>query len=340
MCQDHYSVDNCGNVSTVNATYIEPSAKTLLMTGQKIIDIFTQNVTKPYILQRLTERCYFFGGGFYTTLFYVGDEGVLLFDPVENQGTNILKAIKEVTPLPVTAIVYSHNHADHICSTPDILKETSNDVRIIASEATITKMKLLDCKFPTPTEVVQWPTGALKFESVTVQLYGFEHAAHTDDASAWLLVEEEVCHCPDLINGDQPPFWRFGTAENYVYFQRNVEELGKLAWKHATLGHGNVGSKEDVKFVLEFLADLDAAVKQAMGAVSFAVVGNMSKYTNHAALMMTWQKAIRDNVMEVLRPKYGKTYGFEVSTPANIEMVILRMLIISTELQDIKPQYI
>ena len=48
-------------------------------------------------------------------MFYVGEK-VLLFDPVENAGEKILKAISEVTKLPVTTIVYSHAHADHISS--------------------------------------------------------------------------------------------------------------------------------------------------------------------------------------------------------------------------------
>jgi glyoxylase-like metal-dependent hydrolase (beta-lactamase superfamily II) len=98
--------------STVGAPYVEPSATEPLAPGAKLAHLFALNVTKPYYLQRLTGRTYFFGGGFYTTTFYVGDEGVLVFDPPEGQGEHLVQAIGEVTSLPVTAIVYSHNHAD------------------------------------------------------------------------------------------------------------------------------------------------------------------------------------------------------------------------------------
>ena len=111
--------------STVNATYVEPSATEPLAPGAKLGHLFALNATQPYYLQRLTERTYFFGGGFYTTTFYVGDEGVLVFDPPEGQGEHLLQAIAEVTSLPVTAIVYSHGHADHMIGAPAILAAAS-----------------------------------------------------------------------------------------------------------------------------------------------------------------------------------------------------------------------
>lgn len=150
-------------LSTANATYVSPSATKKLRLGAKIGYLFTLNVSKPYFLQRLTDRTHFFNGGFYTTAFYVGDEGVLLLDVPEKQGAKVLQAIAEVTTLPMTAIVYSHNHADHIIDTPVILDASSvagvKGVRIIASTATNTKMKLLKCNPPSAQRdggVAEW----------------------------------------------------------------------------------------------------------------------------------------------------------------------------------------
>lgn len=229
----------------------------------------------------LTERTYFFGGGFYTTTFYVGDNGVLLFDPSEGQGANVLAAIAEVTSVPVTAIVYSHNHADHIIGTTVILDAARaadvKNVRIIASAQTDAKMKLLKSSLPAPTETVAWPNGSFEFEGLTVQLNGCTRAAHTDDAAALLLVQEKVAHLPGLVNGDQPPFRNFGTAENYVYYRPNVNELGALDWVH--------------------------------------LVG-----------VALWLTAVTTTATDELRPKYGELYGFEITAPANAEMVALAMV--------------
>jgi glyoxylase-like metal-dependent hydrolase (beta-lactamase superfamily II) len=314
-------------ISSVGAKYVEPSATRILQRGEKIDDLFQRNLTMPYFVQRLSERAYFFNGGFYTTTFYVGDTGVLLLDAPEGQGQNILSAISEVTKLPVTAIVYSHNHADHIISADTVMQASKaagvKDVRIIASTKTAEKMVFLKCKLPPPTEMVNWPKDTFKFDGVTVQFNGFERAAHCDDAGTFLLVEEKVVHLPDLLNGDQPPFWRFGTAENTVYYRLNITQLGDLDWIHHVGGHGNVGGKEDVAFVQKYLDDLDIAVAEASKIVKFGGVENIAEYNNHAALMVPWLASLSAKVTDIMRPEYGQYYGFEFSVPANAEMVAL-----------------
>ena len=315
--------------STVNATYVEPSTTELLAPGSKLAHLFALNATKPYFVQRLTERTYFFGGGFYTTTFYVGGQGVLVFDPPEGQGDHLLQAISQVTDLPVTAIVYSHGHADHMIGAPDLLKAADaggRDVRIIASTETVEKLRFVKSSMPAPTETVAWPKGTFDFEDLTVELHGFVRAAHADDASALLLVQEKVAHLPDLINGDQPPFRRFAESENYVYYRPNVNELGALNWTHLVGGHGNIGSKDDIRFINTFLDDFEAAVGKAMATVKFADVVDITKYNNHAALMVPWLTAISTTATEELRPQYGQYYGFDVTVPANVEMAAESMI--------------
>jgi len=136
--------------------------------------------------------------------------------------------------LPVTAVVYTHNHADQLLSAPQLVEAAKNagvtDVRIVASTATDEKMQLLGTSLQRPTEKLSWPNDAFQFENLTVEMHGFARAAHPDDAAIWLLVEEKVDHLPDLVNGDQPPFHRFSESENFVYFRANVNQLGALDW--------------------------------------------------------------------------------------------------------------
>lgn len=326
MCQDTHFAEAA---SPVDATYVDPSATEVLAPGTKVSQYFRRNMTTPYFLQRLTQRTYFFGGGFYTTTFYVGDEGVLVFDPPENQGENLLRAIAEVTGLPVAAIAYSHNHADHMIGARELLEAAGaagGDVRIIGSTETAAKMKLLKSRLPAPTETVAWPTGRFEFEDLKVRLDGFERAAHTDDAAAWLLTAERVVHLPDLVNPDEPPFRRFAISENYVYYRSNIEQLGALDWTYLVGGHGNIGAKDDIRFYNTFLDDLEGAVERAMATARFAQGAELERYDNHAGLMVTWMTDLTSRAIEELRPKYGDLYGFEISTRDNAEMIAESMV--------------
>ena len=102
----------------IYASYVEPSAEKIISPSDKLNNLFERNMSQPYILQKIGERTYYVQRYFYSTTFYVGDKGVLLFDAPEGRGKYLLQAIRDVTPLPVTALVYSHYHVDHIGDSP------------------------------------------------------------------------------------------------------------------------------------------------------------------------------------------------------------------------------
>lgn len=314
--------------STVQATYVEPSSTRMLQPGEKIAQLFTKNATQDYVLQRLTQRTYWFQRQYYGTVFYVGDKGVLLFDPLDGRGEHIRTAIATVTRLPVTAMVYSHDHADHIGDAKGFAEAAAKagvTLRIIASKATADKMAFLKSAHPKPTETVAWPAGSFKFEGLTVELHGFERAAHADDHGVWVLVDEKVAHLPDHINPDQPPFWAFAGSENFVYYEANLEQLAKLDWTYLNGGHGNVGAKADVEFYRAFLADLKQAVGKALGEVAWGTGVDAAKVNAHTPFLPAWLEAVAKNATAALRPKYGNYYGFEAATPRNAEMVAMAM---------------
>lgn len=310
--------------STVGATYVEPSATTAIPAGEKIDNLTVRNMQQPYVLQKLTDRSYYFQRFFYSTTFYVGDKGVLLFDALEGRGEQLLKAIREVTPLPVTTIVYSHFHVDHVGDGKfwvDEAQKAGLKLRIVASRNTADKMAFIHSRLPKPTLVLQKQDDAFKFEKLTVELHRFAKPAHTDDHSAWLLKEEKVAHSPDLLNPDQLPMMGFAVSDTVVYHAANLRQVAALDWTHFVGGHGNIGSKQDFEFQLAFLDDLRAATLEARQQEPFAKYMSASE-NNHAAFARAQREAITKRVTEMLRPKYGQMYGYDASMPANVELAI------------------
>lgn len=311
-------------LSTTHAQYVEPSVSTAISPGLKIGHLFERNLKQPYILQRLTDRAYYFQRTFYSTTFYVGEEGVLLFDALEGRGEQLLAAIREVTSLPVTTIVYSHFHVDHIGDGRfwvDQARKAGVDLRIVATRATADKMDFMASHLPEATVVLPNLKNSFKFENLTVESHRFEHPAHTDDHSAWLLKEERILHSPDLLNPDQLPVMGFAVSDTVVYHESNLKEASALDWRHFVGGHGNIGSREDFEFQLAFLDDLRQATLKARTEEPFAK-HMIPSANNHAAFAREQREAIIKRVTEALRPKYGKMYGFEASMPMNVELAI------------------
>ena len=312
------------NSSTVNASYVEPSAEKIISPSDKLNNLFERNMSQPYILQKIGERTYYVQRYFYSTTFYVGDKGVLLFDAPEGRGKYLLQAIRDVTPLPVTALVYSHYHVDHIGDSPfwnDEAKKEGVNLRIIASKATAEKMQFMNSRLPVATQVLSKKDDQFKFEKQTIELHRFVKAGHTDDHSVWLLKQEKVAHSPDLLNPDQLPMMGFAVSDTLVYHDNNLRQVEMLDWKYFIGGHGNIGSHDDFKFQRQFLNDLRDTTIKVRKEESFGKFMNKTA-NNHADFARAQREAIIKKVTEVLRPKYGHMYGYDASMPANIEMAI------------------
>ena len=312
------------NSSTVNASYVEPSAEKIISPSDKLNNLFERNMSQPYILQKIGERTYYVQRYFYSTTFYVGDKGVLLFDAPEGRGKYLLQAIRDVTPLPVTALVYSHYHVDHIGDSPfwnDEAKKEGVNLRIIASKATAEKMQFMNSRLPVATQVLSKKDDQFKFEKQTIELHRFVKAGHTDDHSVWLLKQEKVAHSPDLLNPDQLPMMGFAVSDTLVYHDSNLRQVEMLDWKYFIGGHGNIGSHDDFKFQRQFLNDLRDTTIKVRKEESFGKFMNKTA-NNHADFARAQRQAIIKKVTEVLRPKYGHMYGYDASMPANIEMAI------------------
>lgn len=312
------------NSSTVNASYVEPSAEKIISPSDKLNNLFERNMSQPYILQKIGERTYYVQRYFYSTTFYVGDKGVLLFDAPEGRGKYLLQAIRDVTPLPVTALVYSHYHVDHIGDSPfwnDEAKKEGVNLRIIASKATAEKMQFMNSRLPVATQDLSKKDDQFKFEKQTIELHRFVKAGHTDDHSVWLLKQEKVAHSPDLLNPDQLPMMGFAVSDTLVYHDSNLRQVEMLDWKYFIGGHGNIGSHDDFKFQRQFLNDLRDTTIKVRKEESFGKFMNKTA-NNHADFARAQREAIIKKVTEVLRPKYGHMYGYDASMPANIEMAI------------------
>lgn len=313
-----------GYKSTTGARYVEASAERILVDGEKVADIFDAAVNGKTLVQRLTQRSYWVFTGNYSTSFYVGEKGVLLLDPLgQDNAPTILEAIQSVTDKPVTAVVYSHNHADHIGGVhvfEEYAQQKGHKLDIIATDKTVQKQQYLKSNLPVATQVVSFDGGQVKFEDQTLRAYGFEHAAHTDDSAMWILEEEGILHIPDHINPDQMPFLGFGGSENYVYFRGNLQEIANANWSILSSGHGNVGRKEDVVFMLEYLDDLEKAVQKSSSMVDWGKLFAANP-NNHEALMHSYTVEQARIATDLLRSKYGDYYGFEASVPYQVGMV-------------------
>lgn len=71
------------------------------------------NVT-GYRVESFGQGAYMVTDGSYQSIFLVARNSVIVVDAPPTIGHNLFKGIRTVTDLPISHVVYSHAHADHI----------------------------------------------------------------------------------------------------------------------------------------------------------------------------------------------------------------------------------
>jgi glyoxylase-like metal-dependent hydrolase (beta-lactamase superfamily II) len=104
-----------------------------------------------YRVTELGGGAYGITSGLVNTMFLVTKKGVVVVDAPPDLGEKLLMGIEEVTPKPITHLIYSHAHADHIGSAHLLAQD---GVTILAHEFTARFInEAHDGNRPAPNEI-------------------------------------------------------------------------------------------------------------------------------------------------------------------------------------------
>ncbi len=299
---------------------VTPSRDTPLKPGQWIEGTDFERVQRPYTIQRLTDRVYWVEVAGYESTVLVGDQGVMVIDaPCCGRVPAYLAAIRELTDLPVTTLVYSHYHLDHVAGANEYLSDAESAGRslsIVANSSTSAQIEKFGNKIPPPTEIVSVPRGTFEFEGRKVVM-GTPPSGHTVDNSWILLEEDRVLHSVDLVHPGVLEFMNFGVAEDLDGYEKSVRELLTLEWDFLCAGHSNVGNQADVQLVLDYLADIRRYTGQAMASTEF------QPFVQEGTIFYEWIAGFRDAVIDktvsLMQPRWAQYTGFDVVIRSHAE---------------------
>ena len=309
---------------SVSAVSHAASSTEKLEVGNYVEGLSYKRYTQPYVLQRLTDRTYMVSVSTHNATFYVSDKGVLVFDPLSSgYGQGVIDAIKEVTDLPITALVYSRFHLDYLSDAQlfvDAAKEKGKTLRIIASKATAEQVTRYGNPVPVPTDVVQADPGSFNFDGLTVSVQS-THDTHSIDNTMFLLEQEKVLHYLDTVEPqDLLPYFRLVGVLDIAPMEQTLKDVKKMDWVFMNAGHSNIGYRKDIDKHLELIADIRNATGAAMGQTPF------DQFINPKADVLVWvdnfHKAVADKAIKTLEKKYGKHPRFDAVMRSHVELMI------------------
>lgn len=163
--------------------------------------------------EKVSDNVYkIFGAGGNTT-FFIRSDGVVLVDTkLANNGEAILAKVREVTDKPVTMIINTHSHPDHIGSNTEI-DNARGGVQVVVQANTAKRMAAM----PTNSKVTQSFDDRLTLGSGAdrIDLYWFG-PAHTDGDAFIVIPQERVLMMGDAMAWDMGPLIDPGSGGSMV----------------------------------------------------------------------------------------------------------------------------
>lgn len=216
---------------------------------------------KGYHIEELGDGFYWVTDpGGYEAAFMRTGNGVIAIDAPPVLGENMLAAIESVTDEPVTHVIYSHWHSDHIGAA----SMYGPDVKIIAHDITRELLtRFPDSYRPVPTDTFTTDE-TLEVNGAKLEL-SYKGADHCPGNIYIWAPEQKVLTKIDIVSPGSVTFMHCDASENISGFYQAHDDILSYDFKALVGGHiSRWGTREDVEVAREYWHDVRAFTDTAL----------------------------------------------------------------------------
>ena len=261
--------------------------------------------SKGYLVEEIKDGLYWVTDGSYQVMFLTTGQGVIAVDAPPSIGENYLKAIAEVTEEPVTHVIYSHAHNDHVGS---ISMFPDDAVYIAHQEITDTLSKRNDPNRPVPTVTFEDKyTLEVGNQKLELAYYGPMH----EPGNIFIYApNQKVLMLVDVIFPGWTPFKDLAMAQDVTEFLAAHDKVLEYDFDTFIGGHlTRLGTPEDVEIQKEYFEDIQTSADKANQEISFMAIGQEVGFSNPWLVFQIYADSITQQCTDEIVPKWIDRLG-------------------------------
>jgi len=244
----------------------------------------TVDQSKGYFVEEIGDGLYWATDGTYQVMFLTTGVGVILVDAPPSLGEKLLTAIREVTAEPLTHLVYSHSHVDHIGAAGML----PSGLTIVAHEATAEQLRRAnDPRRPLPT-VTFTDNYLLQVGRQRLEL-SYSGPAHEPGNIYIYAPSQRALMVVDIVFPGWVPFKELALAEDVPAFVQAHDDI--LGFDFDTFIGGHVtrlGTRQDVEVQKQYVMEVRDSAAQALQTVDVMAIGQQVGFDNPWLLFDTY----------------------------------------------------
>jgi glyoxylase-like metal-dependent hydrolase (beta-lactamase superfamily II) len=263
---------------------------------------------KGFLVKEVKPGVYVVTDGIYQSAFVTTGKGVVLFDAPPSFADKLPAAVAEVTREPITQLVYSHAHLDHIAGAAG-LKAKVPGLQILAEEGTARFLReKKDPRRPLPTRTFKDRT-TLKLGSMTVELKkGYWHSPEGD-----LFIHvpsRRFLMAIDTLAAGHVPFMDFDLTTNMHEHLKVFDQLLEYDFDVLVPGHLTyLADRADVQMSKDYALDVYKTVKRIHDGTDqmkvMSAAAQKYSWDNKFAIFRTLLDGVIDQCAAEIQGRWG-----------------------------------
>lgn len=260
---------------------------------------------KGYVSEQIRGGLYWITNGADQAAFLVASTGVIVIDAPPALAAAITESIRAVTDLPITHLIYSHYHADHIGGASSL----SSTAIVIAHSATRTALlAAADPRRPVPTVTFD-DTYDLTVGDQTLKLR-YAGPGHVPGNIFIYAPAQRTLILIDIVWPGWVPFLALGQATDIGGYRAAIDLAIGYEFDTFIGGHvGRYGNKNDVAQTKAYVDDIFGEAASSLSSVSIQDVGAEIGYGNPYALVEEWFHRMSRQCAGRLVARWGNVLG-------------------------------
>jgi len=258
-----------------------------------------------YLVWEIKDGIYWITDGMYNSMFLTTGEGVIAIDAPPTIGENYLKAISDVTDEPITHVIYSHTHIDHIGAAsmyPD-------DAIIISHAETAAQLiQRQDPNRPVP-EIIFDESYTLEVGNKRLEL-NYHGPIHESGNIFIYSPEEKVLMVVDVVFPGWVPFKNLAMAQDVPAYLAAHDKILEYDFDIFVGGHlTRLGTYLDVQIQKQYFDDIAANGAIAHGTVNFYEIAQQTGWENPWTLIDAYMDAVTQVCTDLTIPDWKDRLG-------------------------------
>lgn len=269
-----------------------------------------------YSLQEIKPGVYLVSAGGSNSMFLVTQQGVVVVDAPPSIGDKIFAAVSNVTDMPITHLIYSHAHKDHIGAAnlfENVTIIAHNETAKILNERNDTNRPVPDMNF---TKEINLPIGNQVLQLIYPGPY------HQQGNIFVYLPEHKVLMAVDNVVPGGLLWKHLGVTPDVPALIKSIDQITSMDFDVFVGGHGQPGTKQDILVQQEYVNDLRKNAVAALNEVNRTEV--IQGINGSSATTEAYFNALTQSCADKIDAKWqGKLEGVGVWTDEHCERMII-----------------